>query len=436
MKFIDEALIRVEAGDGGNGCVSFRREKFIPKGGPDGGDGGDGGDVYLVADENLNTLIDYRFTKRFAAERGENGHSSDCTGHRGKDITLRVPVGTRAIDNDTKEVLGDLTKHGAKMLVAKGGYHGLGNTRFKSSVNRAPRQKTMGTPGEKRDLLLELMLLADVGMLGLPNAGKSTFIRAVSAAKPKVADYPFTTLVPSLGVVKVDESHSFVVADIPGLIEGASQGVGLGTQFLRHIERTRVILHVIDMSASEGRDPYEDYLQINKELETYNLRLMERPQIIVANKMDMPEAEENLKEFKEKLAANYDEFDELPQIFPISSLAHQGLENLLEATAELLDQTDEFLLYNEDDMEQEEVYYGFNEEERPFEISRDDDASWVLSGEKLEKLFVMTNMERDESIMKFARQLRGMGVDEALRERGAKDGDIVRIGNFEFEFVD
>ena len=214
------------------------------------------------------------------------------------------------------------------------------------------------------------------------------------------------------------------MADLPGLIEGASQGVGLGTQFLRHIERTRVILHVIDMSASEGRDPYEDYLQINKELETYNLRLMERPQIIVANKMDMPGAEENLKEFKEKLAANYDEFDELPQIFPISSLAHQGLENLLEATAELLDQTDEFLLYNEDDMEQEEVYYGFNEEERPFEISRDDDASWVLSGEKLEKLFVMTNMERDESIMKFARQLRGMGVDEALRERGAKDGTL------------
>ena len=215
MKFIDEALIRVEAGDGGNGCVSFRREKFIPKGGPDGGDGGDGGDVYLVADENLNTLIDYRFTKRFAAERGENGHSSDCTGRRGKDITLRVPVGTRAIDHDTKEVLGDLTKHGAKMLVAKGGYHGLGNTRFKSSVNRAPRQKTMGTPGEKRDLLLELMLLADVGMLGLPNAGKSTFIRAVSAAKPKVADYPFTTLVPSLGVVKVDESHSFCGGGYP-----------------------------------------------------------------------------------------------------------------------------------------------------------------------------------------------------------------------------
>ena len=237
-------------------------------------------------------------------------------------------------------------------------------------------------------------------------------------------------------MVRTKSGDSFAMADLPGLIEGASQGVGLGTQFLRHIERTRVILHVIDMSASEGRDPYEDYVSINNELETYNLRLMERPQIIVANKMDIPEAEENLKIFKEKLAANYDDFEEMPMIFPISSLAHQGLENLMEATAELLAKTDEFLLYTDDDMIDEEVYYGFDPDERPFEISRDDDAAWVLSGEKLEKLFVMTNMERDESVMKFARQLRGMGVDEALRERGAKDGDIVRIGNFEFEFVD
>lgn len=237
-------------------------------------------------------------------------------------------------------------------------------------------------------------------------------------------------------MVRTKSGDSFAMADLPGLIEGASQGVGLGTQFLRHIERTRVILHVIDMSASEGRDPYEDYVSINNELETYNLRLMERPQIIVANKMDMPEAEENLKIFKEKLTANYDDFEEMPMIFPISSLAHQGLENLMEATAELLAKTDEFLLYTDDDMIDEEVYYGFAPDERPFEISRDDDAAWVLSGEKLEKLFVMTNMERDESVMKFARQLRGMGVDEALRERGAKDGDIVRIGNFEFEFVD
>lgn len=286
MKFIDEALIRVEAGDGGNGCVSFRREKFIPKGGPDGGDGGDGGDVYLVADENLNTLIDYRFTKRYAAGRGENGRSSDCTGHRGNDITLRVPVGTRAIDNDTKEVLGDLTEHGAKMLVAKGGYHGLGNTRFKSSVNRAPRQKTMGTPGEKRDLILELMLLADVGMLGLPNAGKSTFIRAVSAAKPKVADYPFTTLVPSLGVSKIGTDRSFVVADIPGLIEGAAEGAGLGIRFLKHLERCRVLIHLVDIAPIDGSDPADNIGIIENELFQYSEALADKPRWLVFNKID------------------------------------------------------------------------------------------------------------------------------------------------------
>ena len=286
MKFIDEALIRVEAGDGGNGCVSFRREKYIPKGGPDGGDGGDGGDVYLIADENLNTLIDYRFEKRFAAERGENGRSANCTGHRGKDITLRVPVGTRAIDNDTKEVLGDLTKHGAKMLVAKGGYHGLGNTRFKSSVNRAPRQKTNGTPGEKRDLQLELMLLADVGMLGLPNAGKSTFIRAVSAAKPKVADYPFTTLVPSLGVARVDANRSFVIADIPGLIEGASEGAGLGIRFLKHLERCRVLIHLVDIAPIDESDPADNIAVIETELFQYSEKLADKPRWLVFNKID------------------------------------------------------------------------------------------------------------------------------------------------------
>lgn len=286
MKFIDEALIRVEAGDGGNGCVSFRREKFIPKGGPDGGDGGDGGDVYLIADENLNTLIDYRFTKRFAAGRGENGRSSDCTGHRGKDITLRVPVGTRAIDNDTQEVLGDLTKHNAKMLVAKGGYHGLGNTRFKSSVNRTPRQKTNGTPGEKRDLKLELMLLADVGMLGLPNAGKSTFIRAVSAAKPKVADYPFTTIVPSLGVARVGADRSFVVADIPGLIEGAAEGAGLGIRFLKHLERCRVLIHLVDILPIDESSPAQNIAIIESELFQYSEKLAEKPTWLVFNKID------------------------------------------------------------------------------------------------------------------------------------------------------
>lgn len=304
MKFIDEALIRVEAGDGGSGCISFRREKYIPKGGPDGGDGGDGGDVYLVADENLNTLIDYRFEKLFTAERGENGRSSNCTGRRGKDITLRVPVGTRATDNDTKEILGDLTKHGMKMLIAKGGYHGLGNTRFKSSVNRAPRQKTNGTPGEKRYLQLELMLLADVGMLGLPNAGKSTFIRAVSAAKPKVADYPFTTLVPSLGVARIDSNRSFVLADIPGLIEGASEGAGLGIRFLKHLERCRVLIHLVDIFPIDQSDPADNIAIIETELFKYSENLANKPRWLVFNKIDTmsdEEAQQRALEIVERL---------------------------------------------------------------------------------------------------------------------------------------
>ncbi|MGL5770997.1 MAG: Obg family GTPase CgtA, partial [Plesiomonas shigelloides] len=292
MKFVDEAVIRVEAGDGGNGCASFRREKYIPKGGPDGGDGGDGGDVYLLADENLNTLIDYRFERSFRAERGENGRGSNCTGKRGQDITLKVPVGTRAVDEETGETLGDLTQHGQKMLVAKGGFHGLGNTRFKSSVNRTPYQKTPGTPGEKRELRLELMLLADVGMLGMPNAGKSTFIRAVSAARPKVADYPFTTLVPSLGVVRMDSERSFVVADIPGLIEGAADGAGLGIRFLKHLERCRVLLHIIDINPVDGSDPAENARIIVSELEQYSEMLAAKPRWLVFNKVDLMSEEE------------------------------------------------------------------------------------------------------------------------------------------------
>lgn len=304
MKFVDEAAIRVEAGDGGNGCVSFRREKYIPKGGPDGGDGGDGGDVYMLADENLNTLIDYRFEKSFRAERGENGHSRGCTGRRGKDITIKVPVGTRIVDQGTGEVIGDLTRHQQRLMVAKGGFHGLGNTRFKSSVNRTPRQKTSGTPGDKRDILLELLLLADVGMLGLPNAGKSTFIRAVSAAKPKVADYPFTTLVPSLGVVRMDNEQSFVVADIPGLIEGAHDGAGLGIRFLKHLERCRVLLHLIDIAPVDESDPIENAHIIINELKQYSENLSEKPRWLVFNKVDLldhSDAEEIAKEIAEAL---------------------------------------------------------------------------------------------------------------------------------------
>lgn len=287
MKFVDEATILALAGDGGNGCVSFRREKYIPKGGPDGGDGGDGGDVYLIADENLNTLIDYRFEKTFRAERGQNGQSRGCTGKRGNDVVIKIPTGTRVIDQETREILGDLLGHGQQLLVAKGGWHGLGNTRFKSSINRTPRQKTLGTPGEQRYLQLELMLLADVGMLGLPNAGKSTFIRAVSAAKPKVADYPFTTLIPSLGVVRMDNEQSFVVADIPGLIAGAAEGAGLGIRFMKHLQRCRVLLHLIDLAPVDNSDPMMNARIIVNELKKYSDELSQKPRWLVFNKTDL-----------------------------------------------------------------------------------------------------------------------------------------------------
>lgn len=434
--FLDTAKISVKAGRGGDGMVAFRREKYVPNGGPWGGDGGKGGSVIFKVNEGLRTLMDFRYNRNFKAKAGEKGMTKGMHGRGAEDLIVSLPPGTTVRDANTGKVITDLVEHDQEFVVARGGRGGRGNIRFATPRNPAPEIAENGEPGEERELQLELKILADVGLVGFPSVGKSTLLSVVSAAKPKIGAYHFTTIVPNLGMVRTKSGDSFAMADLPGLIEGASQGVGLGTQFLRHIERTRVILHVIDMSASEGRDPYDDYISINNELETYNLRLMERPQIIVANKMDMPDSEENLAAFKEKLAANYDEFDDMPMIFPISSLAHQRLENLMDATAKLLANTEEFLLYDETDMQEDEAYYGFNEDERPFEITRDDDATWVLYGDKLEKLFVMTNMERDESIMKFARQLRGMGVDEALRERGAKDGDIVRIGNFEFEFVD
>lgn len=433
--FLDTAKVSVKAGRGGDGMVAFRREKYVANGGPWGGDGGRGGDVIFVVNEGLRTLMDFRYNRHFKAKAGEKGMTKGMHGRGAENLYVSVPQGTTVRDAQTGKVIADLVKNGQEFIVAHGGRGGRGNIRFATPRNPDPEISENGEPGEERELALELKILADVGLVGFPSVGKSTLLSVITAAKPKIGAYHFTTIVPNLGMVRTKSGDSFAVADLPGLIEGASQGVGLGTQFLRHIERTRVILHVIDMSASEGRDPYEDYLAINKELETYNLRLLERPQIIVANKMDMPQAAENLEQFKEKLDANYGEFDDKPQIFPISGIAHQGLDALLDATAQLLAQTDDFLLYDESDM-QEEAYYGFEEEEKAFDISRADDAAWVLSGEKLEKLFVMTNMERDEAIMKFSRQLRGMGVDQALRERGAKDGDIVRIGKFEFEFVD
>ncbi|MDZ7922477.1 MAG: Obg family GTPase CgtA [Marinagarivorans sp.] len=292
MKFVDEAPIFVQAGKGGNGCCAFRREKFIAMGGPNGGDGGDGGSVFLIADESLNTLVDYRFTKKFTAPNGQGGLGSDCTGSKGEDLVLRVPVGTSVIDEQTGEVLGDLTEAGQKMLLAQGGWHGLGNARFKSSVNRSPRQTTQGSEGESREVRLELKVLADAGMLGLPNAGKSTFIRAVSAAEPKVADYPFTTLVPSLGVVRTNQFRSFVIADVPGLIEGASEGAGLGIRFLKHLTRCRVLIHLVDMYPVDGTDPAENALAITRELERFSPTLATRERWLVLNKSDLISAEE------------------------------------------------------------------------------------------------------------------------------------------------
>ncbi|MGB1262786.1 MAG: Obg family GTPase CgtA [Cognaticolwellia sp.] len=333
MKFVDEVEIRVEAGDGGNGCVSFRKEKYIEFGGPNGGDGGDGGDVYLIADESWNTLIDYRFERFHRAKRGENGKSRDCTGKSSDDLLLKVPVGTRAIDVDTGEQLGDLTQHEQKLLVAKGGWHGLGNTRFKSSTNRAPRQKTDGTPGEIRNLKLELLLLADVGLLGLPNAGKSTLIRSVSAAKPKVADYPFTTLVPNLGVVRLDSQRSFVIADIPGLIEGAADGAGLGTQFLKHLERCRILLHIVDVMPVDGSDPLENAKTIIGELETHSAKLADKPRWLVFNKLDLL-LEEEAKEITDRII---DGLGWEGEVRTISAFNRTGTEDLCQGVMSFIE---------------------------------------------------------------------------------------------------
>lgn len=336
MKFVDEATIRVEAGDGGNGVVSFRREKYIPKGGPDGGDGGDGGNVFMIADTNLNTLVDYKFTKFYKAERGQNGMSADCTGAKGSDIVLKVPVGTRITDKETGEVLGDLRNEGEILRVAKGGRHGFGNTHFKSSTNRAPRQKTNGTPGERRILELELLLVADVGLLGLPNAGKSTFIRSVSAARPKVADYPFTTLVPNLGVVKTGDGESFVIADVPGLIEGAAQGAGLGHRFLRHLERCRVLLHLVDALPVDGSDPVENAKVIENELKEYAHDLYEKPRWLVVNKVDLLEGgESEAQELIERISNALETKPE--RTFVISALQKQYTNELTYALQELVD---------------------------------------------------------------------------------------------------
>ena len=423
MKFIDRVKIYVQAGTGGNGTVAFRREAHVPKGGPSGGDGGRGGSVIFVATNSLSTLLDLRYYREYKAQNGEKGHAKKMHGADADDLVIRVPVGTCVYDDDTGNIIADLTKDGQRAVIAKGGRGGRGNARFASSRNPAPKICENGEPGEKFNLRVELKLLADVGLVGFPSVGKSTLLSVVSKARPQIADYHFTTIVPNLGVVQVKDGRSFVMADLPGLIEGASQGKGLGHQFLRHIERCRVIVHIIDMSGSEGRDPYEDYVTINKELGEYEYRLLERPQIIVANKMDGDEAEENLKKFKEKLGDQ--------KVFPIIATIHEGIDAVLYAVADALETAPDF--FNQEE-EQESVLYTYKEEEKPFTIHNKGNGVWEVTGKKVERLVQMASFTTDDGFQRFALQIRNMGIDDALREAGCEDGDTVRLYDFEFEF--
>ena len=433
--FLDEVKIFVRSGDGGNGLVAFRREKYVPKGGPAGGDGGRGANVVFIVDEGLRTFMDYRYQKKFVAPNGENGMSKGMHGRKSKDLYLKVPPGTVIRDTDTGEVLADLVEHEQEVVVARGGRGGRGNCRFATPSNPAPEIAENGEPGEERNLTLELKLMADVGLVGFPSVGKSTLLSITSKAKPKIADYHFTTLAPNLGVVETKDHRSFVMADLPGLIEGASQGVGLGHQFLRHIERTKVIVHVIDMSATDGRDPYEDYKIINQELAEYNMRLLERPQVVVANKMDIPVASENLKEFKKQLENDGEEVD----IVEISAFTRSNIDNLLYKVSDILDNTDPNTLYEldtEEESMENRVLYKHKPKDETFKITRDDTGAYVVSGPGIERAFLMTDFNRDASVRRFAQQMRSMGVDDALRDRGCKNGDTVKILKGEFEFVE
>ncbi|MBT2814078.1 GTPase ObgE [Staphylococcus coagulans] len=428
--FVDQVKISLKAGDGGNGITAYRREKYVPFGGPAGGDGGRGASVVLQVDEGLRTLMDFRYQRHFKAKKGENGQSSNMHGKNAEDLVLKVPPGTIVKDVETEQTLADLVEHGQSAVIAKGGRGGRGNSRFATPKNPAPDFSENGEPGEEIEVTLELKLLADVGLVGFPSVGKSTLLSIVSKAKPKIGAYHFTTIQPNLGVVVTPDQRSFVMADLPGLIEGASEGVGLGHQFLRHVERTKVIVHVIDMSGMEGRDPYEDYTIINQELKAYAQRLEERPQIIVANKMDIPEAHDQLEQFKKKL-------NQPVKIIPISSYTRENIDQLLYEIANTLDKVkDVDFSATEEDIGVNRVVYKHTPSQDQFKITRDDDGAYVVSGNAIERMFKMTDFNSDPAVRRFARQMRSMGIDDALRERGAENGDIVRILGGEFEFVE
>lgn len=421
--FIDEVTLEIQAGDGGNGCLAFRREKFISMGGPFGGNGGKGSDIIFKVDEGINTLIDLKLRKHIRGTKGTNGEGKARHGKKADDIVIKVPIGTVITDSETGLIVADLTKKTDEIVVASGGRGGRGNIAFASRANPAPNYAENGEPGEYRKVKIELKLLADVGLVGMPSVGKSTLISKISASKPKIAAYHFTTLHPNLGVVKVSEGKSFVVADLPGLIKGASLGEGLGDRFLRHIERTRVIAHIIDMSAFEGRNPYEDYVTIQKELENFNPSILNKKQIIVANKMDMEGASKNLEIFKQKLG-------NIP-IFEISAINGTGLNEVIKALSDLLDKIEKEPLYQEEKFESH-ILYKFNKE-KPFTITKEGNI-WAIRGAEVEKLLKMTRFTTDESFKRFANKLRKMGIDDELRAKGAIENDTVRILDFEFEY--
>ncbi|WP_293985651.1 GTPase ObgE [Megasphaera sp.] len=420
--FIDRARIFVQSGKGGDGMSSFRHEKFVPKGGPNGGDGGQGGNVVLVADRNVNTLVDFRYRRLFKAKPGGKGEGSNKYGRNADDLVITVPVGTIVKDEETDQVMADLSRDGQRAIVAKGGRGGRGNWHFRTSANRTPTFAERGEPGEERWLKLELKVLADVGLLGYPSVGKSSILRKVSAAQPEVAAYHFTTLNPILGVVNLPDHRSFVMADIPGLIDGASEGVGLGHDFLRHIERTKILIHVLDVSGSEGRDPIEDYEKINAELAKYSEKLARKRQVVAANKIDLLGDSDNLERLMDYMAAHGVE------VYPICAMSGEGMDKLLERVWTMLEEYVE-----EPDETTEEVVY--KAKEKPdFEVKRDDDGAFVITGARIENLVAMTNFDDDQSLRRFQRIWRYMELDKLLQEHGIQEGNTVRIYSMEFEY--
>lgn len=421
--FIDEVKMQLVAGKGGDGCTSFRREKYVPMGGPDGGSGGKGGDIVFIVDQGLTTLVDLKFHKIMKASKGENGKGKNMRGKNADDIIIKVPAGTTIYDDDTGLVIADLTKDKESVVVAHGGRGGRGNTAFATQENPAPTFSELGEPGEVRFIKCELKVLADVGLVGMPSVGKSTFLGSVSSANPKIAPYHFTTLSPNLGVVTLKDQRSFVIADLPGMIEGASEGIGLGIKFLKHVSRTRVLAHVIDMAGTEGRNPIEDYEIIRKEIVSYSDSLANKKEIIIANKMDSVGFEENFKVFKKKYPDK--------EIFSISALTKEGIEPLLVRLRDILDNIKEENIYNDDEYESSIVYRFKNE--KPYTITKEDDI-WILKGEEIEKLFKMTRFNQEEAVDRFARRLKGMGIDDELERLGAKRGDEVQILDYIFEW--